>query len=110
MCLKLVPLDLNRYQIQYPLKRSNKKTRLIGDKPLEMNYLLIDLVDSDTATFSFSEKFSNTPNAIAGLVTPSGSIGNVNVYISDLTSTGGTVKTSAPVTAKVIIQAIYVEP
>lgn len=110
MCLKLEPLDFNRYQIQYPLTRANKRYRLTGNKPFEMGYILVDLVESDSATFSFTEKFSGVPNVMAGLLTVDNGVGNVNVYTTAVSPTGGTLKTSAPITATVVVQAVYFEP
>ena len=110
MCLKLDLLDLNRYQIQYSLRRSDKKSRLVGNKPMQIDYLTVQLTNSDTVDFSFTKTFPAVPNAIAGLLTNSESVGNNNVYISSLSSTGGTVKSSSPITAKVIVQAVYFEP
>lgn len=110
MCLKLEPLDLNRYQIQYPLTKPDKRYRLTGNKPFEMGYILVDLVESDTANFSFSEPFSGIPNVMAGLLTADNAIGNVNVYTLSVSPSGGVLKTSAPITAKVAVQAVYFEP
>jgi len=110
MCLKLRPIDLNRYQIQYSLTRPDKRYRLTGNKPFEMGYILVNLVESDTANFSFTEPFSGVPNVMAGLLTVDNAVGNVNVYTLSISPTGGVLKTSAPITATVVVQAVYFEP
>lgn len=109
MCLKFKLLDQNRYQVQYPLKVGKYKNSLVGNKPMEMGYLFVDINNTDTVNFSFSEAFSSVPNVIVGLMVDNNNIGNVNVYTESVTKTGGTIKTSAPITAKVIVQAVNFE-
>jgi len=109
MCFKFIEKDLSRYQIEYPLTRYKYNNSLTGDKPLEISYLTVDLVNSDTASFVFLEPFSGVPNVILGLVTVTDDIGNVNVYTESVSKTGGVLRSSAPITAKVAVQAMYTE-
>lgn len=110
-CFKLDLKDMSRYQIQYPLTRADKvsddNTYLISDEPLEASHLSVDFINTDTAQFQFKRPFSGTPTVIAGFFSNNVSIGNASVYVESISPAGGTIRTSAPVTARVIVHAIY---
>jgi hypothetical protein len=106
-CLKFELKDISRYQLQYPLTRSDSNLYMFTDSPLEAAHLTVDLIDSDSESFTFKRAFSGIPGAIVGFLSLTPDVGNVNVYLESLTATGGVVKTSAPVTARVVIHALY---
>jgi hypothetical protein len=106
-CFKFELRDISRYQLQYPLTRSDKNLYMFSNSPLEAAHLTVDLVDSDSKTFSFKKAFSGIPGAIVGFLSLIPDVGNVNVYIESLTPSGGVVRTSAPVTARVVIHALF---
>lgn len=101
-------IDLNRLQKYYPLSNSQASKLLVSDTPLELSYMMINLENSDTATFTFEKPFSGTPNVVAGLVSLSANIGNANVYVESVNKSGGIIRTSAPITGKISLQAIYI--
>lgn len=106
-CLKFVLKDISRYQLQYPLTRSDDNQYLFASAPLEAAYTSIELVDADSATYTFSRPFSGTPNVVVGFVSVSPGSPNVNLYAETATETGGIIRTSAPITGKVAIHAVY---
>lgn len=106
-CLKFELKDISRYQLQYPLTRSDQNLYMFSNAPLEASHLTVDLVESDTGSFTFKKPFSGTPGVIVGFLSLSPDIGNVNVYAESITPIGGMVRTSAPVTARVVIHALY---
>ena len=106
-CLKFELKDISRYQLQYPLTRSNDNLYMFSNSPLEAAHLTVDLVESDSVSFSFKQPFSGVPGAIVGFLSLASDVGNVNVYVESITPSGGTVRTSAPVTARVSVHALY---
>jgi len=106
-CLRLELIDVGRYQLQYPLTRSDDELYMFGSGPFEASYLDLSLDESDEQTFTFKRPFSGIPKIIAGFASLTPSVGNVNVYVESVTKTGGVVKTSAPITGKIILHAIY---
>lgn len=106
-CLKFVLKDISRYQLQYPLTRSDDNQYLFANAPLEAAHTSVELVDADSATYTFNRPFSGTPNVVVGFVSVSPDSPNVNLYAETATETGGTIRTSAPITGKVAIHAVY---
>lgn len=106
-CLKFVLKDISRYQLQYPLTRSDDNQYLFANEPLEAAYTSVELVDADSATYTFRKAFSGTPNVVVGFVTVAAGSPNVNLYAETVTATGGIIRTSAPITGKVAVHAIY---
>ena len=108
-CLKFELKDISRYQLQYPLTRSSENICMFSNSPLEAAHLTVDLIDSDQAQFKFKRPFTGIPGVIVGFLSLSPDIGNVNVYVESLTTEGGIIKTSAPITARVAVHALYNE-
>ena len=106
-CLKFVLKDISRYQLQYPLTRSDDNQYLFASEPLEAAYTSVELVDADSATYTFDKSFSGTPNVVVGFVSLTPGSPNVNLYAETVTATGGIIRTSAPITGKVAVHAIY---
>ena len=106
-CLKFVVKDISRYQLQYPLTRSEDNRYLFANTPLEAAHTSVDLANASSASFTFRRPFSGTPYVVVGFVSLSPGSPNVNLYTESVTATGGVVRTSAPVTGKVAIHAIY---
>lgn len=106
-CLKFVLKDISRYQLQYPLTRSDDNQYLFASEPLEAAYTSVELVDADSATYTFDKSFSGTPNVVVGFVSLTPGSPNVNLYAETVTATGGIIRTSAPITGKVAIHAVY---
>lgn len=107
-CFSLKSIDLNRLQKFYPLSNPQASSLLVSNTPFEMSYMMISLEGSDTATFTFKKSFSGIPNVVANFVSLNTIVGNVHVYVESVNKSGGTIKTSAPITGKVSLQAIYI--
>ena len=106
-CLRVKLRDLGRYQKKYPLVRHEPRVQLISDKTVEIENLIIDIVESDTVTASFAKPFTSIPNVVAGFISLT-LVGNVNVYVETVSVSSVTVRTSAPVTGKISVQAMYI--
>jgi hypothetical protein len=79
---------------------------LVSDSPVEILYKVIDISESDSVTLSFDSPFNSIPNVIAGFVSLSVSVGNVNVYVETVTKAGCVIRTSSAVTGKIAVHAI----
>ena len=106
-CFSFKSIDLNRLQKYYPLSDPQASRLLVSDTPLELSYMMINLESSDTATFTFEKPFSGIPNVVANFVSLNTVVGNVHVFVESVNKSGGIIKTSAPVTGRVSLQAIY---
>lgn len=106
-CLKFVQKDISRYQLEYPLTRSDNNRALFASEPLEIGYTRVSLEDSDSSSFTFSRPFSGTPNVVAGFVSLDPGAPNVNLYVESVTDSGGVLRTSAPVNGQVAVHAVY---
>jgi hypothetical protein len=108
-CLRVKLRDLGRYQKKYPLIRNEPKTQLISDSTIEIETRIISITNSDSINVVFEKPFSAAPNVVAGFVDISFSgVGNVNVYTSDITTAGCTIRTSAVITGQISLQAMYI--
>ena len=105
-CYKFSAIDTNRWQIQYPLVRSKKGNMLVSDSPVEIMYKVLDISESDSLTLVFDSPFVSIPKVIAGFVSLTASVGNVNVYVETVSKTGCTIRTSSAVTGKIAVHAI----
>jgi len=108
-CLRVKLRDLGRYQKKYSLVRNEPVFKLISDRSIEMETLIVDIVDSDQVSVSFTIPFSEIPAVVANIMTQSSNVGSVNVYAYSVNKTGAVIKTSAPITGKISIQAIYIQ-
>lgn len=106
-CLKFVLKDISRYQLQYPLTRSDDNLFLFSNEPLEAAVTSVEMNNASSATYTFSRPFSGTPNVVVGFISLSSGSPSVNLYAETATETGGVIRTSAPVTGKVAIHAVY---
>jgi hypothetical protein len=73
-----------------------------------MDYLMVDVTQSDTIPFTFNRAFSAAPSVVANFVSLNTLVGGVNVFVESVSSTGGVIKTSAPISGRVSIQAILI--
>lgn len=108
-CLRVKLRDLGRYQKKYSLVRNEPVLKLISDRSIEMETLIVDIIDSDQVTVNFTVPFSEIPAVVANIMTQSSNVGSVNVYAFSVNKTTAVIKTSAPITGKISIQAIYIQ-
>ena len=97
--------DQSRFQKKYPLTRHLPKTRLISDQVFEMETHTINVSNSDTLTMEFEAAFSQVPNVVATLLSSDSATGDVNVWVSGVSTTQCTINFSASVVGQVMIQA-----
>lgn len=101
--------DLGKLRKKYPLVRNLPRVVLVSNTEPEIENIIYDVISlSDTIVINFSNQFSGIPSVIASFISPN-SYGNVNVYVTNISISSVTVCTSAPVTGKIIVQAIYIE-
>ena len=108
-CNRVRVADLGKYRKKYPLVRNLPKTVYVSNTEPEIENIIHDVVTlSDTIVINFSTAFSGIPSVIANFISIS-DIGNVNVYVSSISTTAVTVRTSAPIIGKIALQAIYID-
>lgn len=97
--------DQARFQKKYPLTRHLPKTRLISDQVFEMETHTVNVGGTDELTVEWEASFSAVPNVVATLLASDGSQGDVNCWVSGVTTTQCTINFSAAVSGQVMIQA-----
>lgn len=107
-CFRFKTIDLNRVQKYYPISDPSATQLLFSNTPFEMGYLMIDVADSDIVNFTFTKPFSAPPSIVANFVSLNTVSGNVHVFVESVTATGGVIRTSAPATGRISLQAIYI--
>ena len=97
--------DQARYQKKYPLTRHLPKTRLISDQVFEMETHTVNVSNSDVLTLEWEATFSEAPNVVATLVASDGTLGDVNCWVSGVSTTQCTINFSASISGQVMVQA-----
>lgn len=101
-------LGTARLKKKYPLVRNIPKTVYVTDVNAEIENLLLEISNDDVITVTFSTPFSGTPNVVASFISTS-TVGAVNVFVETASKTAATIRTSAPATGLISIQAMYIE-
>lgn len=104
--LRLKIRDQARYQKKYPLTRHLPKTRLISDQIFEMETHRKSITNNDVLTFEFDAAFSAVPAVSVTFISNDETVGDVNVWASAVSVSQITIRTSAPVTGIIAVQAI----
>ena len=102
--------DLNRYRKIYPYVRKQPKFAQVSDKKVVIEIGELVYTNSASETYTFVETYSSEP--VVGAISydsEGNNSANVNVYISTLTTTSVTIKTSQNFTGKIHFQIIWVE-
>ena len=107
-CFRFETIDLNRLQKYYPINDPNATKLLFTSAPFEMSYMMIDITENDSVSFKFKRPFSGAPNVVANFVSLNSAAGNVSVYVESVNKSGGVIRTSAPITGRVSLQAVYI--
>ena len=94
--------DLNRFRKIYPGVRRTPREVLMTVNPTTVETATLSLNDSDSVTYSFEASFSSTPNVAAACDR------DVNIYISNVTSSAVTVKTSAAITGNIYLTIVEI--
>jgi len=102
--------DVSRNQKKYPIVNSPPVYKLVSDNLVEIENQIVDITDTDQVTVTFSKAFTGSPAISAILITDSAAVGNVNVYVGSVTTTSAIIKTSAVITGKISVQAVYIDP
>lgn len=92
--------DSNRLKKVYPFIRRPPKPVAFESSGYQIEVASIDFVNENSKTYSFQKTYTTTPVCI---VTPKGE--NVNIYISSITLTNITIKSSTSFTGSVELHA-----
>jgi len=102
--------DKNRYRKVYPYIRKQPVYEYCASGAFEMEVGEISYSSSDTGTYTFTTAWTSIPHITAvSYDSASNGTADVNVYISSVSLTSVTIKTSAPFTGKVHFHAIRVD-
>ena len=102
--------DKNRFRKVYPYIRKAPVYEYCSPSDIEIEVGEITYTNADSGTYTFTSTFLNAPMITAiSYDSESNGTANVNVYISAVSTTSVTIKTSAPFTGKVHFHAIRVE-
>lgn len=93
---------------KYPLVKNLPKFKFVSNTGFELESLIIDIIDSDTAIATFDAPFLIAPSVVANLVTSS-ELGNVNVYVESISTTQAIIRTSSPVTGKLHVHVMKIQ-
>ena len=103
--LRLKIRDQARFQKKYPLTRHLPKTRLISDQVFEMETHKVNIAGQEEVTLEWSAAFSETPNVVVTFIATDKTQGDVNVYLSSVSTTQITINLSATATGVMHVQA-----
>ena len=97
-----------RLKKKYSLVRNVSRPVYVAEKSADIENLLVYIENSDVVSFVFDTAFPDTPSIVASFVsvTPAAI---VNVFIESASSVGATIRTSAPTTGFISVQAMYIE-
>jgi len=104
--------DLNRLKKVYPYIRKKPVFGLLSDKEvvIEVGSLYFDGI-VDSRTYDFEATFDGIPTITAIAVDTEGyGDGNVNVFVSEITTQTATIATSQKFTGRVHFHVIYIPP
>ena len=102
--------DKNRFRKVYPYIRKAPVYEYCSKNDVEIEVGEISYSNSDTGTYTFESTFLTAPFITAVSYDSEGNAtANVNVYISSVSTSSVTIKTSAPFTGKVHFHAIRVK-
>lgn len=93
---------------KYPLVKNLPRFKFVTNTGFELESLVIDIINSDTAIATFDATFSEIPSVVANLVTSS-ELGNVNVYVESISTTQAVIRTSAPITGKLHVHVMKIQ-
>jgi hypothetical protein len=95
--------DKNRFRKVYPYLRKAPVWEYCSPTKVEIEVGLISFNGTTTGTYTFTETFESVPRITAISVAK---IGNVNVWVTGVTTTYVTIETSAPFTGDIHFHAI----
>jgi hypothetical protein len=93
---------------KYPTVRTLPRHEFISNKNLELENVIVELLETDTKTVIFDKPFSGAPSVIANFVSNL-PLPNANVFVESISTSQVIIRTSAPVTGQVHVQAMYIE-
>lgn len=100
-------LDLNRYRKIYPFLRFKPSIQQIQESDVIVEAGEITFTSADSGSHSFTKSFSSAPYVTATAYDSAGNAdANVNVFITAVSTSAVTIKTSAAFTGKVQFHAI----
>jgi hypothetical protein len=106
---KVLVRDLNRYRKVYRyIRKKPKPLKCKGDEISHFQWgtYFVDFVNQTSVTHYFPCCYSSPPIVIATSVETSGSTGNLNVFVSEISANHAVFETSALYTGRVHYQAL----
>ena len=102
--------DKNRFRKVYPFLRRKPINEYVLDKSTTIEIGEVTFNDASSGSYTFSEIYDAVPNITAIAVdTESNDTANVNVFISEISQTSVTFKSSNKFTGKVHFHIIYID-
>ena len=102
--------DKNRFRKVYPYIRKVPVYEYCSSEDIEIEVGEISYNNSSSGTYTFTTVFKNAPMITAvSYDSESNGTADVNVYISSVSTSSVTIKTSAPFTGKVHFHAIRID-
>lgn len=106
---KFTKRNLNRYRKVYPYLRREPRYELVSTNEATIEIAEVPFFESSTEIYVFTESFPSRPIVTATSVdSESTSTADVNVFLTELSSTRVKLETSGLFTGVVHIHAIYV--
>ena len=101
--------NINRFRKVYPLIKEMPVNSFVGDKALILEVGEFTFTATDTGTYNFNESFSSAPTITAITVDSlSNNEANVNIFVTSITTTSVTFKSSQAFSGAVQFHAILV--
>ena len=102
-------VDRNRYAKRYPLVRAPVRTTYLGDSDLAIEVGSIYFDNAESGTLTFDARFVDTNYQVIAVARSSGiETADVNVFVTDKSSTSVTVQASSNFTGYVDVFAVRV--
>ncbi|MBC8410921.1 MAG: hypothetical protein H8E12_19725 [Rhodobacteraceae bacterium] len=101
--MPVIVKNQDRYRKVYPGTRKAGRGAVSYTTKIEVGE--ITLTDAFVGTYTFTNAFSKIPSVTISVV---GAAGNVNVFITSVSTTSVSIETSAAITGKINVQIIEV--
>lgn len=98
--------DLGRKK--YSIVKTLPRFEYISNKNIEIENIIAEITEADTKIVIFDKPFSGIPSVVANFVSLS-ALPGINVFVESASTVQAVIRTSAPVTGQIHIQAIYIE-
>lgn len=99
--------DANRFKKVYPYTPRRPALETVADKSFTLEEGSITLIDTDTGTYTFVEKYSSIPNVVISAYDSEGNnMPAIGINITSISLSSVTVSATASFTGKVNVQVL----